>query len=108
MSEAGLAGALTSRAIEAGAGERIVKRLDAAAAAESRDALAKTLYARLFDWLVAAVNRKIGSLGGWRAGAGRGLGWGGAGAPVYRARPQGQGLVHRLLLSPCAQLLSFE
>ncbi|EIE22795.1 hypothetical protein COCSUDRAFT_47698 [Coccomyxa subellipsoidea C-169] len=54
--------ALTSRAIET-VGERIVKRLDAAAANASRDALAKNLYARLFDWLVAAINRKISALG---------------------------------------------
>ncbi|PSC74954.1 Myosin-J heavy chain isoform A [Micractinium conductrix] len=62
VSEVGLEAALTTRAIDA-RGERIVMRLDAAAAAESRDALAKTLYARLFDWLVAAINKKIGSLG---------------------------------------------
>lgn len=54
--------ALTSRAIET-VGETIVKRLDAAAATASRDALAKNLYARLFDWLVAAINRKISALG---------------------------------------------
>jgi len=54
--------ALTSRAIET-VGETIVKRLDAAAASASRDALAKNLYARLFDWLVAAINRKISALG---------------------------------------------
>lgn len=63
MTELGLETALTTRAIET-RGERIVKRLDADAASESRDALAKTLYARLFDWLVAATNRKIGTLGG--------------------------------------------
>ena len=63
----GLLTALTTRAIEVG-GERIVKRLDVAAACESRDSLAKTLYARVFDWIVAAVNRRISALG---AGAGR-------------------------------------
>ena len=37
--------------------------LTANQAAESRDALAKTLYSNLFDWLVAAINRKIPSYG---------------------------------------------
>lgn len=55
--------ALTTRTIET-RGERIVKTLDTYAAAESREALSKTLYSRLFDWLVAAVNRKIGAVGG--------------------------------------------
>ncbi len=54
--------ALTTRAIET-MGERIVKNLDAAAASVSRDALAKNLYAKLFDWLVAAINRKISAIG---------------------------------------------
>ena len=54
--------ALTTRSIET-VGEHIVKKLDAAAANASRDALAKNLYARLFDWLVAAINRKISALG---------------------------------------------
>ena len=54
--------ALTTRSIET-VGEQIVKKLDAAAANASRDALAKNLYARLFDWLVAAINRKISALG---------------------------------------------
>lgn len=62
VDEGDLLRALTSRAIET-VGERIVKRLDAAAATSSRDALAKNLYARLFDWLVAAINRKISALG---------------------------------------------
>ena len=54
--------ALTTRSIET-VSEQIMKRLDAAAANASRDALAKNLYARLFDWLVAAINRKISALG---------------------------------------------
>ena len=54
--------ALTTRTLEM-RGESILKTLDGAAAAESRDALAKSLYANLFDWLVAAINRKIPSYG---------------------------------------------
>ncbi len=74
MEEGALFSALSSRAIET-AGERIVKRLDPSAALASRDALAKNLYARLFDWLVAAVNRKISALGAGHAAAG-GARWG--------------------------------
>ena len=65
MREDALLTALTTRVI-ATAGDRIVKRLSAAAASESRDALAKNVYARLFDWLVAAINRKISALGSGR------------------------------------------
>ena len=59
----GLLIALTTRAIHV-RGEHIVKLLSAEEAAESRDSLAKTVYARLFDWIVGAVNKKIGMLGG--------------------------------------------
>ncbi|ESQ53833.1 hypothetical protein EUTSA_v10024207mg [Eutrema salsugineum] len=38
----------------------IVKALDCNAAVTSRDALAKTVYARLFDWLVDKINRSVG------------------------------------------------
>ena len=62
MEDEALLHALTTRSIET-VGEHIVKKLDAAAANASRDALAKNLYARLFDWLVAAINRKISALG---------------------------------------------
>jgi len=69
--------ALSTRAIEM-TGERIVKPLEPAAATESRDALAKTLYARLFDWLVTAINRRISSLGGNANGAAGAANGGGA------------------------------
>nr|AAM44879.1 Putative myosin heavy chain [Oryza sativa Japonica Group] len=38
----------------------IVKAVDSSAAAISRDALAKTVYAQLFDWLVDNINMSIG------------------------------------------------
>ncbi|XP_063937262.1 myosin-8 isoform X3 [Daucus carota subsp. sativus] len=41
-------------------GEAITKHLDPAAAAISRDALAKTVYSRLFDWIVKKINDTIG------------------------------------------------
>lgn len=63
VDEAVLHTALTTRAIET-VGERIIKALSRDAAIESRDSLAKNIYARMFDWLVAAVNRKISALGG--------------------------------------------
>lgn len=40
--------------------ETITKSLDPESAAVSRDALAKTVYARLFDWLVDKINSSIG------------------------------------------------
>lgn len=63
VNESLLLTALTTRSIEIMGGERITTRLSPAAAAEARDSLAKNLYARLFDWIVAAVNRKISALG---------------------------------------------
>ncbi|KAL5127223.1 Myosin-14 [Glycine soja] len=50
---------LCTRSIQTREGS-IVKALDCNAAIAGRDALAKTVYARLFDWLVAKINRSVG------------------------------------------------
>ncbi|CAM0943744.1 unnamed protein product [Alopecurus aequalis] len=54
-----LVSALCSRSIHTNEGI-IIKALDCAAAAANRDTLAKTVYARLFDWLVENINKSIG------------------------------------------------
>lgn len=41
-------------------GESIVKSLDPNSAAVTRDALARTVYSRLFDWIVNKINDSIG------------------------------------------------
>ncbi|XP_014490889.1 myosin-6-like [Vigna radiata var. radiata] len=41
-------------------GDTITKSLDPTAAALSRDALAKIVYSRLFDWIVCKINNTIG------------------------------------------------
>ena len=51
--------ALTTMALDIG-GQKVQKDLLPAAAIVNRDATAKAVYSRLFDWLVATINDKCG------------------------------------------------
>ncbi|XP_021307574.1 myosin-6 isoform X1 [Sorghum bicolor] len=57
--EKGLEESLCKR-VMATRGESITKNLDPRAAALSRDALARIVYSRLFDWIVNKINSSIG------------------------------------------------
>lgn len=53
-----LASALTSRLITARS-ETVVKKLSPVQASDARDALAKGIYGRIFDWIVRTINTSI-------------------------------------------------
>lgn len=57
--EEGLRKALTSRTRQTRDGP-IVSPIDVRAADDNRDSLSKTIYSRLFDWLVQKINSSIG------------------------------------------------
>nr|BAA87057.1 unconventional myosin heavy chain [Chara corallina] len=51
---------LTTRIMKATRTESITKILNKSQATDNRDSIAKTIYAKLFDWLVNKVNKSIG------------------------------------------------
>lgn len=57
---------LSTRKIQAGK-DSIAKWLNLQQAMDTRDALAKFIYAKLFDWLVEQVNKSL-EVGNWRTG----------------------------------------
>jgi myosin heavy subunit len=54
-----LAKALTTKIIHPPRSTPITKELDALEAASSRDALAKSIYSRVFDWLIVHINMSL-------------------------------------------------
>ncbi|XP_058089542.1 myosin-1 isoform X2 [Magnolia sinica] len=58
--------ALSTRKIQAG-NDNIVQKLTLLQAIDARDALAKYIYASLFDWIVEQINKSL-EVGKWRTG----------------------------------------
>lgn len=71
MSTGQLVSALTTKTIEAH-GEVIRSRLNAETSVFARDALAKAVYGRLFEWLVVHINGTLRAAGRREHGGGRG------------------------------------
>ena len=62
VQEGDLVQALTNKTITSRS-EAILTPLNVAAASDARDSLAKSLYGRIFDWLVKAINNTIATSG---------------------------------------------